>query len=131
VPLSVRRADSEESHLATMTRVGVPHRWLFPFGAVKAIGVLGLLIGCGALAGHGVYPSVPGGPLMTGRTSTVSPVASTTRAATAIARSWLAQSTIAKLTRTSLASAYGPSMTVGAPSRCLSCGSATGRPGPR
>jgi hypothetical protein len=31
--------------LAVMDRVGVPHRWLFPLGAVKAIGVLGLLIG--------------------------------------------------------------------------------------
>jgi DoxX-like family len=31
--------------LATMTRVGVPHRWLVPLGVVKAIGALGLLIG--------------------------------------------------------------------------------------
>jgi DoxX-like family len=33
--------------LANMTRYGVPHSWLYPLGALKAAGALGLLIGIG------------------------------------------------------------------------------------
>lgn len=31
--------------LANMTKVGLPHSWLFPLGALKAAGALGLLVG--------------------------------------------------------------------------------------
>ena len=34
--------------LANMTRYGVPHSWLYPLGALKAAGAVGLLIGIGA-----------------------------------------------------------------------------------
>lgn len=33
--------------LVTMTKVGVPHSWLFPLGALKAAGAVGLLVGLG------------------------------------------------------------------------------------
>jgi hypothetical protein len=33
--------------LANMTKVGVPRSWLFPLGALKAAGALGLLVGIG------------------------------------------------------------------------------------
>jgi hypothetical protein len=33
--------------LANMTQVGVPRSWLFPLGALKAAGALGLLVGIG------------------------------------------------------------------------------------
>jgi hypothetical protein len=33
--------------LANMTKVGVPRSWLFPLGALKAAGALGLLVGLG------------------------------------------------------------------------------------
>jgi DoxX-like family len=33
--------------LANMTKVGVPRSWLFPLGALKAAGALGLLAGIG------------------------------------------------------------------------------------
>jgi hypothetical protein len=33
--------------LANMTKVGVPRSWLFPLGALKTAGALGLLVGIG------------------------------------------------------------------------------------
>jgi DoxX-like family len=36
--------------LANMTRLGIPHSWLFPLGALKAAGALGLLVGIGIRA---------------------------------------------------------------------------------
>ena len=33
--------------LANMTKVGVPRSWLFPLGALKAAGAVGLLVGIG------------------------------------------------------------------------------------
>ncbi|MGP4016448.1 DoxX family protein [Saccharopolyspora sp. 5N708] len=33
--------------LGNMTSYGVPHSWLFPLGALKAAGALGLLVGLG------------------------------------------------------------------------------------
>jgi hypothetical protein len=33
--------------LANMAKVGVPRSWLFPLGALKAAGALGLLVGLG------------------------------------------------------------------------------------
>lgn len=33
--------------LGNMTKYGVPHSWLFPMGALKAAGALGLLVGIG------------------------------------------------------------------------------------
>ncbi len=33
--------------VVNMTKLGVPHSWLFPLGALKAAGALGLLVGIG------------------------------------------------------------------------------------
>lgn len=37
----------DERVIINMTRVGVPHSWLFSLGALKAAGALGLLVGIG------------------------------------------------------------------------------------